>query len=117
MASKTLTIGQKNTINGWIINDATKFTLQKTRDILAGTTFSKLASYGGPLEKFAKFMMRGVDESLSSQSVAAQHMKMQNHWLDRINTMMGTASKEEMAAANSINRGNRIEFLQLCQTE
>ena len=106
MSSKTLTIGQKNTINGWIINDATKFTLQKTRDILAGTTFSKLASYGGPLEKFAKFMMRGVDESLSSQSVAAQHMKMQNHWLDRINTMIGTASKEEMAAANSINRGN-----------
>ena len=108
MNSKTLTIGQKDIIKGWLISDATKFTLQKTRDILAGTTFSKLASYGGPLEKFSKFMMRGVDESLSSQSVGAQHLKMQNHWLDRINTMLGNASKEEMAAANSINRGNRI---------
>ena len=107
-SSKVLTLGQKDVINGWLISDATKFTLQKTRDILAGTTFSKLASYGGPLEKFAKFMMRGVDESLSSQSVGAQHLKMQNHWLDRINTMLGSASKEEMAAANSINRGNRI---------
>ena len=107
-SSKVLTLGQKDVINGWLISDATKFTLQKTRDILAGTTFSKLASYGGPLEKFAKFMMRGVDESLSSQSVGAQHLKMQNHWLDRINTMLGKASKEEMAAANSINRGNRI---------
>ena len=106
--SKKLTIGQKDIINGWLISDATKFTLQKTRDLLAGTTFTKLASYGGPLEKFSRLMMRGVDETLSSQSVSAQHLKMQNYWLKEIDRIVGNATKEQMAAANAINRGNRI---------
>ena len=78
MASKTLTIGQKNKLMVRIISDATKFTLQKVRDITCRYNLFKVSILWWTITKnLVSLLMRGVDSPLSSQSVASQHMKMQ----------------------------------------
>jgi len=113
MSSKKFNIGQKNEINGWLISDATTFTLAKVRALLAGTNFAKLSAYGGPLEKFARLTMRGIDDSIASKSVLAEEMKMTNLWNNRINKTFKNEKTgidflpDEIAQAISINRGNK----------
>ena len=112
MGSKKFQIGQKNEINGWLISDATSFTLAKVRAMLAGTNFAKLSAYGGPLEKFARLTMRGIDDSIASKSVLAEEMKMTNLWNNRINEVFKNKQginfkPEEISQAISINRGNK----------
>ena len=112
MGSKKFQIGQKNEINGWLISDATSFTLAKVRALLAGTNFTKLSAYGGPLEKFARLTMRGIDDSIASKSVLAEEMKMTNLWNNRINEVFKNKQgidfkPEEISQAISINRGNK----------
>ena len=121
MKSKKFNIGQKNEINGWLISDATTFTLAKVRALLAGTNFAKLSAYGGPLEKFARLTMRGIDDSIASKSMLAEEMKMTNLWNSRINEVFKNKqginyNPDEIAQAISINRGNK-EVLKTSSSE
>ena len=98
----------KGKILGIIDREMTQLTMQKVRDLMSGTSSSKLNSYGGPTEKISKMLFREVDSPVQEKSAIAVAEQMQRYYFRKINDITKGYTDDEIAAAVSINRGKQL---------
>ena len=82
--------------------------MQKVRDLMSGTSASKLNSYGGATEKISKMLFREVDSPVQEKSAIAVAEQMQRYYFRKINNITKGYTDDEIAAAVSINRGKQL---------
>jgi len=109
-------LGQKDVYNKVIGNHAVRFTMQKLRELTAGTVATKLNSFGGTTQKISRLLFRQVDDTMSSKSVIAQADAMDTYFLRRANNIITNSTPEMQIQAMSINRGN-IELEKIASKE
>ena len=97
---------QRDAYGKIIQNTATRFTLQKIRELTAGTLATKLNAFGGTTQKIGKLLLRQIDDPMSKKSVIADADKLERYLLEKANRLLMNTTPEERLAAISINRGN-----------
>ena len=107
-SSKFGTNLEKGKVLGIIDREWTQLTMQKVRDLMSGTSASKLNSYGGATEKISKMLFREVDSSVQEKSAIAVAEQMQRYYFRKINDITKGYTDDEIAAAVSINRGKQL---------
>ena len=107
-SSKFGTNLEKGKLLGIIDREFTQLTMQKVRDLMSGTSASKLNSYGGATEKISKMLFREVDSPVQEKSAIAVAEQMQRYYFRKINNITKGYSDDEIAAAVSINRGKQL---------
>ena len=104
--SKAIPLGDKKKYLKFIDSHAVQFTFQKLREITAGTTVTKLASFGGASEKIGRLLLRQVDDPLAEKSAIAQAESMERYFMRKASELIKNSTPEEQGLAISINRGN-----------
>ena len=99
---------QKDAYGKIIKNTATRFTLQKIRELTAGTLATKLNSFGGTTQKIGRLLLRQIDDPMNRKSVIADADKLEKYLLFKANKLLQNTTPEERLAAITINRGNKI---------
>ena len=99
---------EKGKILNIIDREWTQLQMQKVRDLMSGTSASKLNSYGGATEKISKMLFREVDSPVQEKSVIAVAEQMQRYYNRKIYNITKGYTNEEVAAAVSINRGKQL---------
>ena len=107
-SSKFGTKLEKGKVLGIIDREFTQLTMQKVRDLMSGTSASKLNSYGGATEKISKMLFREVDSPVQEKSAIAVAEQMQRYYFRKINKITTGYTDDEIAAAVSINRGKQL---------
>ena len=107
-SSKFGTNLEKGKVLGIIDREFTQLTMQKVRDLMSGTSASKLNSYGGATEKISKMLFREVDSPVQEKSAIAVAEQMQRYYFRKINKITTGYTDDEIAAAVSINRGKQL---------
>ena len=107
-SSKFGTNLEKGKVLGIIDREWTQLTMQKVRDLMSGTSASKLNSYGGATEKISKMLFREVDSPVQEKSAIAVAEQMQRYYFRKINDITKGYTDDEIAAAVSINRGKQL---------
>ena len=107
-SSKFGTNLEKGKVLGLIDREFTQLTMQKVRDLMSGTSASKLNSYGGATEKISKMLFREVDSSVQEKSAIAVAEQMQRYYFRKISEITKGYTDDEIAAAVSINRGKQL---------
>jgi hypothetical protein len=107
-SSKFGTNLEKGKVLGIIDREWTQLTMQKVRDLMSGTSSSKLNSYGGATEKISKMLFREVDSPVQEKSAIAVAEQMQRYYFRKINDITKGYTDDEIAAAVSINRGKQL---------
>jgi len=107
-SSKFGTNLEKGKVLGIIDREWTQLTMQKVRDLMSGTSSSKLNSYGGATEKISKMLFREVDSSVQEKSAIAVAEQMQRYYFRKISDITKGYTDDEIAAAVSINRGKQL---------
>ena len=107
-SSKFGTNLEKGKVLGIIDREFTQLTMQKVRDLMSGTSASKLNSYGGATEKISKMLFREVDSPVQEKSAIAVAEQMQRYYFRKINNITKGYTDDEIAAAVSINRGKQL---------
>jgi len=107
-SSKFGTNLEKGKVLGIIDREWTQLQLQKVRDLMSGTSASKLNSYGGATEKISKMLFREVDSPVQEKSAIAVAEQMQRYYFRKINDITKGYTDDEIAAAVSINRGKQL---------
>jgi len=107
-SSKFGTNLEKGKVLGVIDREWTQLQLQKVRDLMSGTSASKLNSYGGATEKISKMLFREVDSPVQEKSAIAVAEQMQNYYFKKIDDITKNYTDDEIAAAVSINRGKQL---------
>ena len=107
-SSKFGTNLEKGKVLGVIDREWTQLTMQKVRDLMSGTSASKLNSYGGATEKISKMLFREVDSPVQEKSAIAVAEQMQRYYFRKINDITKGYTDDEIAAAVSINRGKQL---------
>ena len=107
-SSKFGTNLEKGKVLGLIDREFTQLTMQKVRDLMSGTSASKLNSYGGATEKISKMLFREVDSSVQEKSAIAVAEQMQRYYFRKISDITKGYTDDEIAAAVSINRGKQL---------
>ena len=107
-SSKFGTNLEKGKVLGIIDREFTQLTMQKVRDLMSGTSASKLNSYGGATEKISKMLFREVDSPVQEKSAIAVAEQMQRYYFSKINKITTGYTDDEIAAAVSINRGKQL---------
>jgi len=104
--SKAIPLGDKKKYLKFIDSHAVQFTFQKLRELTAGTTVTKLASFGGASEKIGRLLLRQVDDPLAEKSAIAQAESMERYFMRKASELIKNSTPEEQGLAISINRGN-----------
>lgn len=107
-SSKFGTNLEKGKVLGLIDREWTQLTMQKVRDLMSGTSSSKLNSYGGATEKISKMLFREVDSPVQEKSAIAVAEQMQRYYFRKISDITKGYTDDEIAAAVSINRGKQL---------
>ncbi len=107
-SSKFGTNLEKGKVLGIIDREFTQLTMQKVRDLMSGTSASKLNSYGGATEKISKMLFREVDSPVQEKSAIAVAEQMQRYYFRKIYNITKGYTDDEIAAAVSINRGKQL---------
>jgi hypothetical protein len=107
-SSKFGTNLEKGKVLGIIDREFTQLTMQKVRDLMSGTSASKLNSYGGATEKISKMLFREVDSPVQEKSAIAVAEQMQKYYFRKISNITKGYTDDEIAAAVSINRGKQL---------
>jgi len=107
-SSKFGTNLEKGKVLGIIDREFTQLTMQKVRDLMSGTSASKLNSYGGATEKISKMLFREIDSPVQEKSAIAVAEQMQRYYFAKINKITTGYTDDEIAAAVSINRGKQL---------
>ncbi len=90
-----------------IDNHSVQLTFQKLREITAGTTVTKLASFGGTTEKIGRLLLPKIDDPMSSKSVWSQSEALEAYFMRKSSELINKYTPEDRAIAISIVRGNQ----------
>ena len=104
--SKKIPLGSKEKYLKLFHSHALQFTFQKLREWTAGTTVTKLASFGGTTEKIGRLLLPQIDDPMASKSVLTQANSMENYFMRKASNLIKNSTPEERGLAISINRGN-----------
>ena len=99
--------GQKTGLLKMIDNHAVQLTFQKLREITAGTSVTKLASFGGTTEKIGRLLLPRIDDPMSSKSVWSQSEALESVFMRKASELINKYTPEDRIKAISIVRGNQ----------
>ena len=107
-SSKKFSLGDKKLYGKLIDNHAVRFTLQKLREVTAGTLSTKLNAFGGTTEKISKLLLRTIDDPMAEKSVIAEAEAMERYFFRKADNLIKGTTPLEQIQAVSINRGNTV---------